>query len=251
MKNPDAHILLVEDEEILADGIIFNLKKNGYTVDWVKDGKSALETFSATKHDLLLLDIMIPYIDGFKVARRIRETSATMPILMLTARAAVKDRVKGLEVGADDYLTKPFHLAELLARIRAMLRRSEWYRTTLQPNDIFRFGNNEINFNDYSCRAGKNTFHLTQKEAMLMKYLIEHKDQIVSRHDLLEHVWNITADIETRTVDIFIARLRKYFEPESKQPIYIKSIRSAGYMFSDIQSNWSEPCHHLLSSKPK
>jgi len=233
MKNPDAHILLVEDEEILADGIIFNLKKNGYTVDWVKDGKLALEAFSTTGYDMILLDIMIPYIDGFKVARRIRETSPTMPILMLTARTAVKDRVKGLEVGADDYLTKPFHLAELLARIKAMLRRGEWYRTTLQPNDIFQFGNNKINFSDFSCRADKKNFHLTQKEAMLMKYLIEHKDRIVSRQDLLEHVWNISANIETRTVDIFIARLRKYFEPNPKQPIYLKSIRSAGYMFSD------------------
>ncbi|MDO9548175.1 MAG: response regulator transcription factor [Candidatus Marinimicrobia bacterium] len=233
MKNPNARILVVEDEEILADGILFNLKKNGYTVDWVKDGKSALEAFSATEYDLILLDIMIPYIDGFKVARRIRETSPTMPILMLTARTAVKDRVKGLEIGADDYLTKPFHLEELLARIRAMLRRSEWYRNASPAIDIFRFGKNEINFSDFSCRSGKKTFQLTQKEAMLIKYLVEHRDQIVSRQELLEHVWNICAEVETRTVDIFIARLRKYFEPEPKKPVYIKSIRSAGYMFSE------------------
>lgn len=232
MKNRNAHILLVEDENILADGILFNLKKNGYTVDWVKDGRAALAAFTADKFDLILLDIMIPYIDGFEVARRIRATSPTMPILMLTARTAVKDRVKGLEIGADDYLTKPFHLEELLARIKAMLRRHEWYRNASPVADIFRFGDNEINFSDFSCRSGKKTFHLTQKEAMLMKYLIEHQNQIVSRQDLLENVWNISAEIETRTVDIFIARLRKYFEPEPKKPVYIKSIRSAGYMFS-------------------
>lgn len=233
MKKSKAHILLVEDEEILGDGILFNLTKNNYSVDWVKDGKSALKTFSETKHDLILLDIMIPYIDGFEVARRIRKTSPVMPILMLTARTAVKDRVKGLEVGADDYLTKPFHLEELLARINAMLRRSEWYRSTLPANDNYQFGSNKINFSDFTCHTGKKSFHLTQIEAMLMKYMIEHKDQIVSRQDLLEHVWNITADIETRTVDIFIARLRKYFEPDPKQPVHLKSIRSAGYMFSD------------------
>jgi len=201
-------------------------------VDWVKDGRAALAAFTADKFDLILLDIMIPYINGFEVARRIRATSPTMPILMLTARTAVKDRVKGLEIGADDYLTKPFHLEELLARIKAMLRRHEWYRNASPVADIFRFGDNEINFSDFSCRSGKKTFHLTQKEAMLMKYLIEHQNQIVSRQDLLENVWNISAEIETRTVDIFIARLRKYFEPEPKKPVYIKSIRSAGYMFS-------------------
>jgi len=233
MNNQNSHILLVEDEDILADGILFNLKKNGYSVDWVKDGKAALEAFVGSKYNLILLDIMIPYIDGFEVARQIRLTSPTMPILMLTARTAVKDRVKGLEIGADDYLTKPFHLEELLARIRAMLRRSEWYRTASPVAEISRFGNSEINFSDFSCRSGKKTFQLTQKEAMLMKYLIEHKDQIVSRHDLLENVWNISVEIETRTVDIFIARLRKYFEPVPKKPIYIKSIRSAGYMFSN------------------
>ncbi|HDP66921.1 MAG TPA: response regulator transcription factor, partial [Candidatus Marinimicrobia bacterium] len=118
-------ILLVEDEKILAEGIIFNLEKNGYAVDHVPDGQTALNTVFTRKYDLVLLDIMLPYVDGFEVARRIRETSPLMPILMLTARTAVKDRVKGLEIGADDYLTKPFHLKELLARIKVMLRRSE------------------------------------------------------------------------------------------------------------------------------
>ena len=232
METANNRILLVEDEEILADGIIFNLKKNGYLVDWVKDGKAALENYENNRYDLILLDIMIPYIDGFEVAGQIRKQSPTMPILMITARTAIKDRVKGLEVGADDYLTKPFHLEELLARIRVMIRRNEWFRKSSPQTDKIHFGDNEINFQNFSCHSGKKSFRLTQKEAMLMKYLFEHKDQIVSRQDLLENVWDISADIETRTVDIFIARLRKYFEPDPKNPIYIKSIRSAGYLFT-------------------
>jgi two-component system alkaline phosphatase synthesis response regulator PhoP len=232
MNRQKIHILLVEDEDILADGILFNLTKNNYTVEWVKDGEAALDAFHSRHYDLILLDIMIPYLDGFEVARRIRAESPTMPILMLTARTAIKDRVKGLEIGADDYLTKPFHLEELLARIKTMLRRAEWYHDLSPLSTIYRFGDNKINFSDFSCRSGEKTFQLTQKEAMLMKYLIEHKDRIVSRRELLENVWNISVEIETRTVDIFIARLRKYFESNPKKPIYIKSIRSAGYLFS-------------------
>jgi len=230
-----AYILLVEDEEILAEGIRFNLKKNGYAVDWVKDGRAALEVLSERNFDLILLDIMIPYVDGFEVAQQIRESSPLMPILMLTARTAVQDRVRGLEIGADDYLTKPFHLEELLARIRAMLRRRDWYRNTHQVINIYRFGIHEINFSSLTCKSGDQKFRLTQQEAMLLKYLITHKNRIVTRQELLENVWNIIGEVETRTVDIFIARLRKYFEVNPKKPVYIKSVRSAGYMFSDVE----------------
>jgi two-component system alkaline phosphatase synthesis response regulator PhoP len=230
-----AHILLVEDEEILAEGIRFNLEKSGYAVAWVKDGRTALEVFSERNFDLILLDIMIPFVDGFEVARQIRESSPLMPILMLTARTAVQDRVRGLEIGADDYLTKPFHLEELLARIKAMLRRRDWYRDNRQVADIFKFGSNEINFNNFECNAGKQALRLTQQEAMLLKYLIINKNRIVSRQELLENVWNIFAEVETRTVDIFIARLRKYFESNPKKPVYIKSVRSAGYLFTDTE----------------
>jgi len=230
-----ARILLVEDEEILATGICFNLEKNGYAVDWVKNGRDALVTFPTGNYDLILLDIMIPLVDGFEVARQIRESSPLMPILMLTARTAVQDRVKGLEIGADDYLTKPFHLEELLARIKAMLRRRDWYRDNRQVADIFRFGNNEISFSNFECKAGKQDIRLTQQEAMLLKYLIIHKNRIVSRQELLENVWNILGEIETRTVDIFIAHLRKYFEVNPKKPVYIRSIRSAGYLFTDAE----------------
>jgi len=235
--NDSPRILMVEDEEILGKGIRFNLLKNGYTVGWVKDGRAALKTFSESDFDLILLDIMIPYIDGFKVARQIRERSPLMPILMLTARTGVDDRVHGLEVGADDYLTKPFYLEELLARIKAMLRRRDWYSTTPAVSDIYRFGENEINFNDFACRSGNRQFILTQREAILLKYLVAHKNRIVSRQELLENVWDINGEIETRTMDIFIARLRKYFESNPKKPVYFKSVRSAGYLFSDAEMN--------------
>jgi len=230
--NDDSRILMVEDEEILGEGIRFNLLKNGYSVEWVKDGRAALNTFNESNFDLILLDIMIPYIDGFEVARQIRERSPLMPILMLTARTAVDDRVRGLEVGADDYLTKPFYLEELLARIKAMLRRRDWYRATPPDNDRYRFGENEVNFADFQCLAAESKFTLTQREAVLLKYLVANPNRIISRQELLENVWNTSGEVETRTVDIFIARLRKYFEPNPKQPVYIRSVRSAGYMFT-------------------
>ncbi len=235
--NAPVRILMVEDETSLGEGIRFNLIKNGYTVEWVQDGRTALETYFGSKFDLVLLDIMLPYVDGFEVARQIRASSPQMPILMLTARTAVDDRVHGLEVGADDYITKPFYLEELLARIKAMLRRCEWYRETPPVSDLYRFGENEVSFTDFKCRAAGREFVLTQREAVLLKYLVTNPNRIISRQELLENVWNTSGELETRTVDIFIARLRKYFEVNPKQPVYIKSIRSAGYMFSGSESN--------------
>jgi len=226
-------ILMVEDEENLAEGIRFNLLRNNYKVELVKDGRAALKAFNESKFDLILLDIMIPYIDGFEVARQIRIQAPWMPILMLTARSEIQDRVHGLEVGADDYLTKPFHIEELLARIKAMLRRRDWYLRTPPVNSTFRFGSNEIDFDNFIGRSGDRQFTLTQREAVLLKYLIAHRNRIVSRQELLENVWNTCAEVETRTVDIFIARLRKYFERNPKKPVYIRSVRSAGYMFDD------------------
>ena len=226
-------ILLVEDEESLAVGLEYNLMEEGYVVVWAKDGREAMECFESEPFDLIILDIMLPYVDGFEVAMKIRVTSPQMPILMLTARAGVKDRVLGLEIGADDYMTKPFHLQELLARVRGMLRRKRWYKQLIGSQPVTRFGQNEVNFENLQCRAGKRTFRLTPHEAMVLKYLIEHKGKIVSRKELLEKVWNIHSEVETRTVDNFIVRLRKYFEANSAKPVYIRSIRSVGYMFED------------------
>lgn len=226
-------ILLVEDEESLARGLIYNLEAEGYRVHHVEDGLAALKAFQSQSFDMVILDIMLPHLDGFEVASRIREVDPQMPILMLTARTSLKDRLKGLETGADDYLSKPFHLEELLLRVKGILKRKSWYKVPLQNHPVYRFGDNEINFENLHCRARKRSFVLTPLEAMVMKYLIENKDRIVSRRELLDKVWNIASEIETRTVDNFILRLRKYFESDPSQPVYIKSVRGSGYIFSD------------------
>jgi DNA-binding response OmpR family regulator len=226
-------ILLVEDEDSLAIGLEYNLSEEGYVVDRAADGKQALAYIKTKEYDLIVLDIMLPYVDGFELAKLIRERFPQMPILMLTARTGIKDRIKGLELGADDYLTKPFHLEELILRLKGMLRRKMWYKSATDSNPSYIFGENEINFADLSCRSAKREIKLTVREAMVLKYLIEHKGEIVTRKELLEKVWNIHSEVETRTVDNFIARLRKYFEPNPAKPIFIQSIRSAGYMFKD------------------
>lgn len=232
MNSPqNSRILIVEDEESLALGLEFNLREEGYQVERVPDGRQALEQVHTQPFDLVILDIMLPYVDGFQVAREIRTRWPQMPILMLTARTAAKDRIKGLEIGADDYLTKPFHLQELLLRVKGMLRRKQWYQDQTGVPLLFRFGENTIDFQTLEANTPEGRFQLTPREAMLLKCLIEHQGSIVSRKFLLEKVWDILAEVETRTVDTFIARLRKYFEVDPKNPVFIKSIRGAGYQF--------------------
>jgi DNA-binding response OmpR family regulator len=226
-----AKILLVEDEESLAIGLEFNLTQDGYTVEWAKDGKQAVEKFNSREFDLIILDIMLPFISGFEVAEMIRKHSPQMPILILTARTGIEDRIKGLELGADDYLAKPFHLQELLLRVKGMLKRKMWYKDAVSFQPVYSFGGNEINFENFVCKTKDAEFRLTQQEAMILKYLIDNKGKIVSRKELIENAWHINPDIETRTVDNFIVRLRKYFEPDPSNPVYFKSVRSAGYIF--------------------
>ncbi|MEJ2103179.1 MAG: response regulator transcription factor [Ignavibacteriaceae bacterium] len=227
-----SRILLVEDEETLALGLEYNLIEEGYTVKWAENGKEAVEFYESEKFDLVILDIMLPYLDGFEIAERIRSSDPQMPILMLTAKAESADRIKGLETGADDYLTKPFHLDELLLRVKGMLKRKSWYKNASKKQPNYKFGNNEINFENLNCRHGENELRLTPQEAVLLKYLVERKGEIVTRKELLENVWHLNPEIETRTVDIFIVRLRKYFEEDPSNPVYFKSIRGAGYIFS-------------------
>ena len=231
-----SRILLVEDEETLAIGLEYNLKEEGYVVKWAKNGKEAVEFYESDKFDLVILDIMLPYINGFEIAGRIRSSDPKLPILMLTAKTEKTDRIKGLEKGADDYMTKPFHLDELLLRVKGMLKRKSWYIHSSEKQPVYRFGNNEINFENLSFKSGKEEIRLTQLEAMLIKYFVEKEGEIVTRKELLENIWHLNPEIETRTVDIFIARLRKYFEPDPSNPIYIKSIRGSGYIFSSSKS---------------
>ena len=231
--NPHAgsKILLVEDEENLAIALEYNLSEEGYEVTWVTDGREAVAQAESSPFDLILLDIMLPYLDGFETAKKIRETLPRMPILMLTARSSAKDRIQGLEAGADDYLTKPFHLKELLLRVEGMLRRKNWYNKAADDNAEFQFGDNTVNFENLVCKTPEGSIRLTMYEAMLLKYLVDNKSKAVSRKELLENVWNVSPEIETRTVDNFVARLRKYFEPDPEKPVYIKSVRGIGYIF--------------------
>jgi len=231
--NKTKKILLVEDEETLAIGLEYNLTEEGYEVDWVADGKKAIKNINDSKYDLIVLDVMLPYFDGFEVAERVRKKYPQIPILFLTARTGVKDKIRGLELGADDYLTKPFHLKELLLRVKGMLKRQSWYKEDRGDLQSFKFGKNKINFENLTCKTAEKEIQLTSHEANLMKYFIDNKGIILSREELLKNVWKIDSTIETRTVDNFIARLRKYFEPDPDKPIYIKSVRGAGYIFSD------------------
>lgn len=224
-------ILLAEDEKSLAEGLKFNLQEEGYEVTWVEDGNAAIEAYNNEDFDLIILDVMMPYKDGFEVTEEIRQNNINIPILMLAAKDQIHDKVRGLTMGADDYLTKPFHLEELLARILVLLRRSNFNQYT--ASNVYQFGTNEINFDDLSAKSEKESIQLTPKEAEVMKLFISNKGRVVSRKELLSRVWDIKYGINTRTVDIFIARLRKYFEKDSKKPEFIKSIRGAGYLFQD------------------
>jgi DNA-binding response OmpR family regulator len=195
------------------------------------DGRQAMHLLTNAEFDLIILDIMIPYLDGFEIAATVRARSPQLPILILTARTGVKDRLKGLELGADDYMVKPFQLQELLLRLHGMLKRKMWYKDISLVTTIYHFGHNEINFDNMTAKINNREIILTMREAMVMKYLIENKGKIISRHEILEKVWKLAPDLETRTVDNFIVRLRKYFEPNPENPIYIKSVRGVGYIF--------------------
>jgi len=226
-------ILIIEDEESLARGLEYNLLDEGYVVDWAENGKLGLDMFNSNEYDLIILDIMLPYIDGFEVAKNIKRKDSQIPILILTARTSDRDKILGFEHGADDYITKPFNLDELILRIRGMLKRKAWYKKVSKINPVYTFSKNTIYFEKLVClREGKEIL-LTQREAMVIRYLIERKNEIVTRQELLENVWQINPEIETRTIDNFIVRLRKIFEDDPSNPVYIKSVRSAGYIFSD------------------
>ena len=230
-------ILLVEDDPHLAKGLQFNLEREGYEVFLVDNGASALDQLREKDFDLIVLDLMLPGLGGLEVARTIRETNIRFPILMLTAKSSKKDREIGLEAGADDYLTKPFHLPELLLRIKGILRRSEWYQEPVHDQDIFRFSKMWINFRTGKVKGVDGEFYLTTKEALVMKLLVGKKGDVVSREELLEKVWGYDPQTETRTVDNFISRLRKYFEKRPQKPVHILTVREKGYQFvSDSDS---------------
>ena len=232
-------VLLVEDEEHLAVGLSFNLENAGYEVRLVRNGAEALALLEDTACDLILLDVMLPgELDGFEIARTIRRNDNFVPIIMLTARDLVEDRIEGLNSGADDYVTKPFDLDELLARVRGHLRRQVWNKKHAangeSPEEIsaLEFGECRVDFQTFKARtcSGKDV-QLTWKEAMVMRLFSEQEGKVIPRSTFLEEVWGEPGTLETRTVDNFVLRLRKYFEPIPKEPQHILSVRGVGYRF--------------------
>src|SRR5687768_7889315 len=236
-------VLIVEDEKHLADGLRYNLKAEGYDVDIANNAEQAASLLldQSKSYDVVVLDVMLPGMDGFLFASKLRERGEFVPILMLTARGSAQDVLRGFEAGADDYLPKPFDLSVLLARINALLRRREWLRrdrsnaagaeADARATNIVELGNKTIDFDALELRSGEHTVHLTLMEADLLRYLINHDGRIVSRSAILEDVWGLREDTDTRAIDNFIVRLRKYIEDEPSRPRHLLTVRGVGYKF--------------------
>jgi two-component system alkaline phosphatase synthesis response regulator PhoP len=227
-------VLVVEDDPHLAAGVMENLRAEGYEVAQVGDGRAALEWLRGASCALIVLDVMLPELDGLAVCRTLRDEGNNTPVLFLTARGDPADRVRGLEAGGDDYLAKPFHLKEFLLRVRAILKRWDWYRSAsaTAATAMLRFGGNEVDFRAFRARAWNGEAQeLTEKEAMILKVLAEHAGEIVSREDLLERVWGYDVFPSTRTVDNFILRLRKRFEHDPARPRHFLTVWGVGYRF--------------------
>ena len=238
-----SRLLIVEDESHIASGLRYNLEADGHDVTLKDNGEAALEELGAdpSRIDLVVLDVMLPGIDGFTVASRMRAKGWLTPILMLTARGRAEDVLRGFEAGADDYLPKPFELSILVARINALLRRHSWHvagrgmnHTPISPavaRDVFRFADKIVDFDGQELRVGATKYPLTLMEANLLRYLVQHEGRAISRKNMLEDVWNLREDTDTRAIDHFIARLRKYIEKEPSRPRHVLTVRGVGYKF--------------------
>lgn len=232
MSNHTASILLVEDEVNLARGIRENLEAEGYAVEVVGDGRVALDKIRRQEYGLVILDVMLAGMDGFTVCQTARREGRDTPVLFLTAKGGSRDRIRGLEVGGDDYLPKPFQLRELLLRVAAILRRRSRYHEVTALEPVARFGGNEFDFRSFRGRSfdGGDQI-LTQKEAMILKVLVEREGDVVWRDEILEKVWGDDVLPSSRTIDNFIARLRKRFEPDPERPRFFHTVRGIGYRF--------------------
>lgn len=236
-----SRILIVEDEAHIASGLQFNLEAEGHSAQVVGDGETALDLLLNKKvdYDAVVLDIMLPGKNGFDVATELRSAKNFVPVLMLTARGRPEDVLQGFASGADDYLPKPFELAILLARLQGLLRRREWARTSiLQPQsqavsseDIFRFDGKSVDFTRLELHVNGNTIQLTLMEAELLRYLIRNNGKPVSRKAILEQVWGLHEDTDTRAIDNFVVRLRRYIEGNPAKPRHLLTVRSVGYRF--------------------
>ncbi|MES2837591.1 MAG: response regulator transcription factor [Bacteroidota bacterium] len=228
-------ILLVEDEENLMQTLALNFELEGYEVVQAVTGKQALKEFKSKKIDLIVLDVMLPEMDGFTVCENIRSENKTVPIIFLTAKSTSSERVEGLKLGADDYLAKPFSLEELLIRVQNLLKRTTSQQSTEQELTEYSFGEYfHVNFLTYEIVGlNKNKHELGKKEIQLLKLLIERKNIVVARDEILEKVWGYDVFPTSRTIDNYILAFRKYFEVNPKEPIHFHSVRGVGYKFTD------------------
>jgi DNA-binding response OmpR family regulator len=239
-------ILIVEDEAHIADGLAFNLRADGHLATVARDGEQALDLLlgDSQPFDAVILDVMLPGKDGFDVASEVRAAGQYVPILMLTARSRPEDVLRGFEAGADDYLPKPFELAILMARVNGLLRRRWWNErgstsAAATPADTFALGSRTIDFGTMEVRADGQTFRLTQMESDLLRYLVRNAGRVVSRREILEKVWGLHEDTDTRAIDNFIVRLRKYLEDSPASPRFLQTVRGVGYRF-EPQGNLRE-----------
>ena len=244
-----SRVLVVEDEQHLAEGLRFNLEAEGYQVQLVDAGEAALEKLKADEpaFDVVILDVMLPGISGFDVVSKMRESGQFVPTLILTARGHADDVLQGFAAGADDYLTKPFELSILIARIRGLLRRREWLRTAVESSaeapsqqvaepvadatHAFTFGEKSVDFDRLDLRVREQVFPLTLMEANVLRYLIENEGKRVSRKAMLANVWGLHEDTDTRAIDNFIVRLRRYVEDDPTRPRHLQTVRGVGYRF--------------------
>jgi len=232
-----SRVLIIEDEQHLAQGLRFNLEAEGYDVEIAGDGEKALKLLlpaasDKAQFDAVVLDVMLPGKDGFAVASELRRAGQFVPILMLTARGRPEDILKGFEAGADDYLPKPFELAILIARLHGLLRRRDWFqKSRARDNQELTFAGKTLAFDALELRTGDRTVRLTQMEAEVLRYLIQHAGSVVSRKALLEDVWGLREDTDTRAIDNFVVRLRRYLEDDPSQPQHLLTVRGVGYRF--------------------
>jgi two-component system alkaline phosphatase synthesis response regulator PhoP len=246
--NQRKHILLVEDEQHIGSLIKYNLEAEGYRVTFVADGPTAIRLFSADHYayDLVILDLMLPGMSGYRVCESIRDAGSLVPVLMLSARSLPEDRTRGFDLGANQYLTKPFDLDELLSRVRNLLRlhqradNHEKY-TPRKLTEIY-FGNAYVNFETYEVRVQDEPVKLTHKELQLLRYFAENEGRVISRQELLSEVWDLVGEMQTRSVDQFILRLRKTFEPDPANPRHFITLRDAGYRF--LSNPQESPSHN-------
>src|SRR5579884_2531396 len=228
-----SHVLVVEDEKHLAEGLRFNLEADGYQVTVVETGEAALDLLRprASEFDILVLDVMLPGVNGFTVLSRLRAGGQTIPTLVLTARGRAEDILEGFAAGADDYVSKPFDLAILMARIRSLVRRRDWMNGRTPSADSYAFDGKSVRFDLLELHTPREVFPLTTMEANVLRYLINHEGKPVSRKAMLEEIWGVREDTDTRPIDNFIVRLRRYIEEDPTRPRHLLTVRGVGYRF--------------------